>query len=210
MTFAEKLQRLRKAQGWSQEELAIQIPISRQAVSKWESGAAVPDTENVLILADLFSISTDCLLRDACESDADTPAVRRKEDECRQAQNRAVGWIVCIGIQFFGLFLILAGAWVYQMPPYILVGVTAQIAGVTSVELVFHLYGSVPGARDIRRKFYRVSVWAFAWFPCQAVTLSVFQLKTAPFSALLPFVYSQVIYLFVCLAVTWLLRPRKT
>ena len=45
MTFGEKLQALRKARGWSQEELATQINVSRQALSKWESGASVPDTE---------------------------------------------------------------------------------------------------------------------------------------------------------------------
>lgn len=59
MTFGEKLQLLRKGRGWSQERLAEEIPISRQAVSKWESGAAMPDTENVLRISQLFGVSTD-------------------------------------------------------------------------------------------------------------------------------------------------------
>ena len=62
MTFGEKLQALRKARGWSQEELAQQINVSRQALSKWESGASVPDTENVVALSRLFGVSTDYLL----------------------------------------------------------------------------------------------------------------------------------------------------
>lgn len=62
MTFGEKLQALRKARGWSQEELATQINVSRQALSKWESGASVPDTENVVALSRLFGVSTDYLL----------------------------------------------------------------------------------------------------------------------------------------------------
>ena len=48
MTFGQKLQRLRRQRGWSQEELAERVPISRQAVSKWESESAMPDTENVV------------------------------------------------------------------------------------------------------------------------------------------------------------------
>lgn len=67
MTFGEKLQALRKARGWSQEELATQINVSRQALSKWESGASVPDTENVVALSRLFGVSTDYLLLEEVE-----------------------------------------------------------------------------------------------------------------------------------------------
>lgn len=54
MTFGEKLQRLRKAKGWTQEDLAAQICISRQALSKWEQGAVIPDTENVLQISKIL------------------------------------------------------------------------------------------------------------------------------------------------------------
>lgn len=209
MTFAEKLQILRKSHGWSQEELAAQILISRQAVSKWESGAAIPDTENVLTLADLFGVSTDYLLRDNCESDADTPAVRRKEAECEQARNRAAGWFVCVGIQFFGLIMNLYGSWVAQMPPFILLGVTAQLSGIISMELVFHVYKGLPDTEDIRRKFYRISIWAFSWFPCQTVSSVLFRMGMKPFSTLRLFFLSHALYLLVSLVVTWFLRPRK-
>lgn len=64
MTFGEKLQLLRKSKGWTQEQLSAQINISRQALSKWESGAAMPDTENVIRLSRLFTVSTDYLLLD--------------------------------------------------------------------------------------------------------------------------------------------------
>ena len=64
MTLGEKLQLLRKQHGWTQEELAQQILVSRQALSKWESDTAVPDTENVVALSRLFQVSTDYLLLD--------------------------------------------------------------------------------------------------------------------------------------------------
>ena len=64
MTFGEKLQYLRKEQNWTQEQLANQIEISRQSLSKWELGAATPDTEHVVRLSQLFGVSTDTLLLD--------------------------------------------------------------------------------------------------------------------------------------------------
>lgn len=76
MTFGEKLQELRKARGWSQEELAGQIHVSRQALSKWESGGAVPDTENIIALSRLFGVTTDYLLLDEVQDAG--PAARRR------------------------------------------------------------------------------------------------------------------------------------
>ena len=67
MTFGEKLQLLRKSSGLSQEQLAAQINISRQAISKWESDTAMPDTENVIRLSKLFQVSTDYLLLEECD-----------------------------------------------------------------------------------------------------------------------------------------------
>ena len=63
MTLGEKLQRLRKARGMSQEELAAQMGVSRQAVSRWELNIALPDTENVVRLSELFGVTTDYLLK---------------------------------------------------------------------------------------------------------------------------------------------------
>lgn len=67
MTFGEKLQRLRRGRGWSQEQLAERIAVSRQALSKWERGAAKPDVDYVVALSRLFAVSADALLRDELE-----------------------------------------------------------------------------------------------------------------------------------------------
>ena len=64
MTIHEKIQLLRKKNGWTQEELADKLDISRQALSKWELGTAIPDTVNVLKISKLFSVPTDYLLDD--------------------------------------------------------------------------------------------------------------------------------------------------
>ena len=60
--IAERLQKLRKEHGYSQEQLADEMGVSRQAVSKWERGEASPDTDNLIALARLYNISVDDLL----------------------------------------------------------------------------------------------------------------------------------------------------
>ncbi|MBQ9880143.1 MAG: helix-turn-helix transcriptional regulator [Clostridia bacterium] len=64
MILADKIIELRKKNGWSQEELAEKLDVSRQAVSKWESAQSVPDMNRVLMLSELFGVSTDYLLKD--------------------------------------------------------------------------------------------------------------------------------------------------
>ena len=68
MIFADKLIRLRKQSGWSQEELAEQMNVTRQAVSKWEGAQAVPDLEKIIRLSELLGVSTDYLLKDELET----------------------------------------------------------------------------------------------------------------------------------------------
>jgi transcriptional regulator with XRE-family HTH domain len=64
MTLGEKIFELRKSKGWSQEELASKISVSRQSISKWESNTAMPDINRIVELAVLFGVSTDYLLKD--------------------------------------------------------------------------------------------------------------------------------------------------
>ena len=64
MTLGEKLLKMRKARGWSQEDLAEKLGVSRQAVSRWEAGTAKPDADKIIWLCDLFGVSADYLLRE--------------------------------------------------------------------------------------------------------------------------------------------------
>jgi len=63
MTIADRIQSLRKQKGMSQEELADAVGVSRQAVSKWESEQATPDLDKVVIMSDIFDVTTDYLLK---------------------------------------------------------------------------------------------------------------------------------------------------
>ena len=69
MILADKIIRLRKKNGWSQEDLADKMNVSRQAVSKWEGAQTIPDLEKILQLSILFGVSTDYLLKDEIEDE---------------------------------------------------------------------------------------------------------------------------------------------
>lgn len=88
MILSEKIVKLRKKNGWSQEELAEKLGISRQSVSKWESGTSIPDLDNILKLSALFDVSTDYLLKDEIEestpAEADTFCEAEKEGASRR------------------------------------------------------------------------------------------------------------------------------
>lgn len=68
MILADKIIQLRKQFGWSQENLAEALNVSRQSVSKWESGNSIPDLSKILKMAEIFGVTTDYLLKDEIES----------------------------------------------------------------------------------------------------------------------------------------------
>ena len=74
MNFQDRLYRLRKERGISQEELANAVGVSRQAVQKWESGASAPDVGNLVALSDFFGTTLDYLLKGLEPAPAEPPA----------------------------------------------------------------------------------------------------------------------------------------
>lgn len=73
MLLGEKIQILRKQKGMSQEQLALQLDVSRQAVSKWELNSSIPDTDKIIQLSNLFNVTTDYLLKDAIVEEKESP-----------------------------------------------------------------------------------------------------------------------------------------
>lgn len=73
MILADKIMQLRKKNGWSQEELANKLGVSRQSVSKWESAMSIPDLGKILAMSEIFEVSTDYLLKDNLEQEEYVP-----------------------------------------------------------------------------------------------------------------------------------------
>ena len=100
MILSEKVLKLRKQSGMSQEDLAEKLGVSRQAVSRWEVGAAQPDASNILQLSKLFNVSTDYLLNDGYESEGYIPRSMNRE----QKDPNRIKKIISLCVSAFGLF----------------------------------------------------------------------------------------------------------
>ena len=78
MTFGEKLQKLRRESALSQEKLAEQLHVSRQAISKWELGTAAPDTDNIVRLSKFFQVPLEYLMLEDCTDPSQAMGWRRR------------------------------------------------------------------------------------------------------------------------------------
>lgn len=120
MALSEKLYALRKKSGLSQEQLAEQLNVSRQAISKWESGQSVPESEKLLTISNYFNVSLDYLMKE--DDEQDDLSVDRGNDDSVQTNDRAKwlpGIIICVGgvicLIMWGLLSILNPAASNQM-----------------------------------------------------------------------------------------------
>lgn len=77
MTLGEKIQKLRKQRGLSQEALAEKVTVTRQTISKWELGQSLPDLDFIAQLSDIFSVSSDYLIKDEMTEPDELPYKKR-------------------------------------------------------------------------------------------------------------------------------------
>ena len=89
--LSEKLYKLRKNSGFSQEQLAEQLNVSRQAISKWEQGTAVPESDKLIIISNYFGVTVDYLLKEDTVDTANITADVREEKPRVMA-----GIVICI------------------------------------------------------------------------------------------------------------------
>ena len=83
MKLSDKLITLRKENGWSQEDFAEKLDVSRQAISRWENGTALPDAQNILQISKLFNVTADYLLNDDHEGESDTSSVEKNAEDAK-------------------------------------------------------------------------------------------------------------------------------
>lgn len=114
MNFSEKLLALRKANDLTQEQLAEKLDVSRQSISKWESGQAVPDLEKIVALSAIFNVTTDYLLK---SSEIDDLSVKTEllekqqqmiliREQRRQQILGCVAYSVAVYLIFFAAYFI--------------------------------------------------------------------------------------------------------
>ena len=208
MTFGEKLLKLRKEQGLSQEGLAEKLSVSRQAVSRWENEGILPDCGNLLELSRLFGVSTDYLLHDDYQSDGDLPAVRHAQTQLAEEKERQGVLLLLAGLH--AVFLLLAiGAWEARGNLFAVVLCCAASLGDILFVEAYLRSGHAPAQEvpGLRRRYYRLGVWFFSWLPVQWLCQRVFSLW--PISYLLSWVIRIAVWLLLCLGVWYLTREKK-
>ena len=104
MTLPERLIKLRKAAGLSQEEVADKLELTRQTVSKWETGQSSPDLDKVLPLCNLYGVTPDELLHDGGSDEADELKAQRDAERAEELLEKSVAKKKTIGI-LSGVFL---------------------------------------------------------------------------------------------------------
>ena len=120
MALPEKLYALRKKSGLSQEQLAEALNVSRQAISKWEGGSAMPESDKLLALSNYFGVSLDYLLKDGAPNAA--PAEAQEEHRTM----RLLSLILCFG----GAATLI----VYGVLSILVPSVPAQISGSSMID----------------------------------------------------------------------------
>lgn len=151
MIFADKLIRLRKKNGMSQEELAEKMNVSRQSVSKWEGAQSVPDLEKILQLGELFGVTTDYLLKDELEDEEfvgkDTEGCRKitlaEANEFLELRKKA-SWRIAlatfINIAAVAQLIVFGGATTLPEPPF-----SENTAGVLGIIIMFIMAAAAVG-----------------------------------------------------------------
>lgn len=112
MKLSDKLIELRKTKGWSQEDFAEKLDVSRQAISRWENGTALPDAQNILRITKLFNISADYLLNDDYEGERDFRSDKTDTEENMPTEQKKerpyLIWIAVIGLIILSACAIIA------------------------------------------------------------------------------------------------------
>ena len=99
MILADKITELRKKNGWSQEELAEKLDVSRQSISKWESAQSAPDMNRILKMSEIFGVSTDYLLKDTINSLPGEPVLESDAGSARPvSMEEAVSFLAHRGV----------------------------------------------------------------------------------------------------------------
>lgn len=206
MSLSDKIVGLRKSGGMSQEELAEKLDVSRQAVSRWEMGTAMPDATNILQLSKLFHVTADYLLNDEYQSDNDLPKVKEiKTDGVHQIMICLVTLEVMVFIQQFMTVVILQNAFfgVLSFIPFV-----AMVGG---FEYAYQKKKSERNARamQFRKRFYKISAWLGSFFPVRLVITALMHFYPRPINSLVLECVIFVIYLMTALLITLEIEKRN-
>lgn len=206
MKFSDKLIELRKTNGLSQEDLAERLNVSRQAVSRWESGAAMPDAHNILQISKLFGVTTDYLLNDDYRSDQDLPKTKKmQEDDLGQILIYLITLEVMVLLMQFMTTIILQNVF------FAFLSFLPFVAAIGGFEYAYrkNASGAAENTKRFRRKFYKISAWLGLYFPIRFAMNVAARFYPRPYSALLFEIIVLVIYIWSAFSVNLSIDKRN-
>ena len=173
MDIADRILHLRKARGISQEELAEQVGVSRQAVSKWESAQSTPDIEKIILLSEYFGTTTDYLLKGT-----------EPEKEQKDRQKAMVFAMAGTIINAMGLVAAIT-IWIERQQYYATgIGIAVMLLG-TGIFLAGQITDSAGKARA-KYYFLMFNVWILLLIPMTGGYNLLFGLKAGAIGCLAP------------------------
>jgi transcriptional regulator with XRE-family HTH domain len=192
MTLGEKIQKLRKDNNLSQEQLAEALNVSRQALSKWELNTSVPEVDKIILLSNYFKVSTDYLLKDDSAEEA-----RIHQNTGTANRNSAV--IISSGIVLVGLII----GWAigndgvkleYLSSLRTSPGLIVQVIGIVCFEVLSSRQSGRPDKAS-RYLFYGINIWFLAVLPVIFIVGRYFTFVVNSYPGILPIKYMAAVYL---------------
>lgn len=162
MKLSDKIIKLRKENGWSQENLAEKLNVSRQTISRWESAAAQPDAGNILQLSKLFGVTADYLLDDEYGMNhvPTKENIPNNDGLCQIMTFILTLEVMILIIQFMTTFIL-------QNVFFAMLSFVPFVAVIGGFEYAYKKNASQSNEniRKFRKKFYKISTWLGAYFP---------------------------------------------
>lgn len=161
LDLAERIKQLRRRRGISQEDLANALNVSRQAVSKWESGQTQPELEKLLTLSEFFQVSADYLLKGSEPAKPQTPPLPAPQAE-KQPSSRQLFLINATLFNYIGLLLGWALWDYYQLTICTFVSLAMSLVGAGLLAAGLSCTPKFEERRRLWRSFWRWNIWPIA------------------------------------------------
>lgn len=199
MELSDKIAGLRKSLGMSQQNLAEKLNISRQAVSRWEMGSAMPDAANILQLSKLFGVTTDYLLNDDYEN-VDEPS---KVQETKTGSTYHI-FMILVFLEIMTLLVQFITTCILQNEVLGFLGFFQFACIIGGFELGYwrKKNKATENAVLFRKRFYKTSAWLGLYFPIRFFMTMFAGFYPRPYSVLAFHFITAMVYLGTALLVT--------
>lgn len=181
MKLSDKIVELRKSKGMSQAELAEKLDVSRQAISRWEVGSAMPDAINILQISKWFGVTTDYLLNDDYQSDNDLPKIKEiKDDNSKQIL------IYLIMIEVMILLIQFMATLILQNIFFAFLSFVLFVTPIGGFEYAYQRKagGNNKATTFFRKRFYKISAWLGLYFPIRFIATILMTFYPRPYATL--------------------------